>query len=102
MRVWAKTTIEHKIVTEVVQEFALARPSAMDGWTPVIDALCKALDLARPVVMQKHINDLDKFSHTVFRPSDFMEPVSFQRFEIEIFPEKKKENTEQVTYTYYP
>lgn len=102
MRVWAKTTIEHKIATEVVQEFAPARPSDMSGWTPVVDSLCRALDLARPVVMQKHINDLNRFSHTVFRPSDFMEPVAFDRFEVEIFPEKKKENTESVTYAYYP
>lgn len=101
MRVWAKTILDHKIVSEVVQEFAPARPSDMDGWTPVIDALCRALDLARPVVMQKHIHDLNRFSHAAFRASDFMEPIAFDRFEIEIFPEKKKENTQQTAYAYY-
>ncbi len=76
--------------SEVVQEFALARPSDLEGWMPVLHALCQALDLARPVVLQKHIAELDRFSHTAFRPGDFMEPVDFDRFEIEIFREKKE------------
>ena len=101
MRVWAKTTTDHKIVSEVVQEFAPARPSDMSGWTSVIDVLCKQLDLARPVIMQKHVADLNKFSHVVFRAADFMEPIAIDRFEIEIIPEKKKENTEKITYAYY-
>ena len=59
---------------------------------PVLHELCQALDLARPVVLSKHIRELEQFSHTQFRQSDFMEPVSFDRFEIEIFPEKKENN----------
>ena len=72
-----------------MREFALARPSDLDGWMPVLHELCQALDLARPVVLEKHIRELDQFSHTVFRSGDFMEPIGFDRFEIEIFPEKK-------------
>lgn len=61
---------------------------------PVLHELCQALDLARPVVLEKHIRELDQFSHTVFRASDFMEPIFFDRFEIEIFPDKKKNEQE--------
>lgn len=90
MRIWAKTILHQKIQSEVVREFALARPSDLEGWMPVLHVLCQALDLARPVVLEKHIRELDMFSHTAFRASDFMEPISFDRFEIEIFPEKKE------------
>lgn len=93
MRIWAKTILHHKIYTEVVREFPLARPSDLDGWMPVLHELCQALDLSRPVVLEKHMHELDRFSHTVFRASDFMEPIAFDRFEIEIFPEKKHEIT---------
>ena len=72
-----------------MREFALARPSDISGWMPVLHELCQALDLARPVILTKHINELDRFSHTIFKQSDFMEPIAFDRFEIEIFPEKK-------------
>jgi hypothetical protein len=90
MRIWAKTIKQQKIHSEVVREFALARPSDLEGWMPVLHELCQALDLARPVILSKHINELDRFSHTQFKQSDFMEPVAFDRFEIEIFPEQKK------------
>ena len=59
---------------------------------PVLHELCQALDLSRPVILEKHIRELGQFSHTIFRQSDFMEPILFDRFEIEIFPEKKSMN----------
>ena len=90
MRIWAKTTTHQKIQSEVVREFSLARPSDLEGWIPILHELCQALDLSRPVVLEKHIRELEQFSHTVFRQNDFMESVSFDRFEIEIFPEKKE------------
>lgn len=93
MRIWAKTTIQQKMQSEVVREFALARPSDLDGWTPVLHELCQALDLSRPIMLEKHVSELERFSHTVFRQSDFMEPIAFDRFEIEIFPEKKEHET---------
>ncbi len=73
-----------------MREFSLARPSDLEGWMPILHDLCQALDLSRPVVLSKHIRELEQFSHTVFRQSDFMETVPFDRFEIEIFPENKK------------
>ena len=76
-----------------MREFSLARPSDIMGWMPIIHELCQALDLSRPVILEKHIRELGQFSHAAFRQSDFMEPVRFDRFEIEIFPEKKEHET---------
>ncbi len=99
MRIWAKIIQDHKIKTDVVQEFALARPSDIAGWTPMLHALCQALDLARPVVLQKHINELAKFNRTVFRKSDFIDTIPFDSFELEIIPEKKKHGfTDPIAY----
>ena len=95
MRIWAKTIQHQKIQSEVVREFALARPSDIEGWTPVLHDLCQALDLARPVVLDKHIRELDQFAHAVFRSGGFMDPIRFDRFEIEIFPEKKEHETSE-------
>lgn len=89
MKIWAKTIFDHRIETEVVREFS-ARPSDSAGWTEVLTELCKPLDLAVPVLLNKHVDELARFSRTVFKQADFMEPIAFDRFELEIFPEKKK------------
>ena len=60
---------------------------------PILHELCQALDLSRPVLLNKHIRELQNFSHTVFRRSDFMEPIAFDTFEIEILREKKEHET---------
>lgn len=90
MKIWAKTITDHRIETEVVREFS-ARPSDSVGWAEVLSELCKPLDLAVPVLLNKHIEELNRFNRTVFKQADFMESVAFDRFELEIFPEKKKE-----------
>lgn len=98
MKIWAKVLTQHKIVADAVEEFPIARPIDADGWRPVIGTLCKPLDLAVPVILAKHVNDLQRFNRTVFSASDFMETVAFDRFEIEIFPEKKKDRRTQIIY----
>lgn len=98
MKIWAKVLKQHKIIDEAVREFPLARPSDAEGWSPVITELVKPLDLACPVLLGKHVQELARFSRTVFAPADFMEPVSFDHFEIEIFPEKKKETREEYIF----
>ncbi|NLI53468.1 MAG: hypothetical protein GX417_04005 [Clostridiales bacterium] len=89
MKIWAKVIKHHKIVAEAVRDFP-ARPSDAEGWNPVLTELAKPLDLASPVLLKKHVEELARFSRTVFSPADFIESVSFDRFELEIFPEKKK------------
>jgi len=92
MKLWAKCLLEQRIQSDVVREFIVeATPTEAEEWEEILTELCKPLDLSRPVLMKKHIRDLLQFRRTVFYPTDFMESVDFDRFEIEIFPEKKKE-----------
>ena len=98
MKIWAKVIQDHKIIGEAVREFPSARPSDAQGWHPILTELCKPLDLACPVVLKKHISELQRFSRTVFSQADFIETISFDRFELEIFPEKKKETKVQYLF----
>ena len=97
MKIWAKILKHHKITNEAVRDFP-ARPSDAEGWNRILAELAKPLDLACPVLLEKHLTELSRFNRTVFTPSDFIEGVSFDKFEVEIFPEKKKEK--QVSYLY--
>ena len=98
MRVWAKVITDHRMQRDVVQEFASARPSDIAGWAKVFPELCKPLDLAVPVILEKNVRELSKFNRTVFKPGDFLESVDFDSFEVEIFPEKKKDARLETIY----
>lgn len=98
MRIWAKVLTDHKIVKEVVGEFSSPRPSSLAEWAPFVHELCQQLDLSRPVLLMKHFNDLRSFSRVVFHKSDFMEPVDFDLFEIEVLSEKKKRSTNPYSF----
>lgn len=89
MRLWATIRDGHRILREATVEADYSRLDQVADWTALLGEACRALDLARPVILKKHIGDLSGFSRAVFKPEDFMEPVDFQRFEIEIFFDKK-------------
>ena len=97
MKIWAKILKHHKTINEAVREFP-ARPSDAEGWNRILAELAKPLDLACPVLLEKHVQELARFNRTVFAQSDFIESVSFDKFEVEIITEKKKEK--QVSYLY--
>ncbi len=90
MKIWAKVLKHHKIVQEAVREFP-ARPFDAEGWGRLITELVKPLDLASPVLLNKHVEELQRFNRTWFTQADFIESISFDRFELEIFPERKKD-----------
>ena len=98
MKIWAKVLQDHRIINETVREFPSARPSDMEGWSGPLHELCQDLDLCRPVILRKHVNDLKQFSRVVFKPTDFIESVDFDEFEIEILPEKKKKSTNPYSF----
>ena len=92
MKLWAKCLLDQRIQKDTVGEFMIeSQPTDAETWEEILDGLCKPLDLARPVLMKKHIRELLQFRRTVFYPADFMESVDFDRLEIEIFPERKKD-----------
>ena len=87
MRIWAATRDMNRILSETVLDFAPAKNE--DDWSRVIGELCRELDLSRPLILKKHLNELNHFRHTTFLPSYFMESVSFNKFTVQLFPEKK-------------
>lgn len=49
-----------------------------------MEKIYHTFDIAEPVWLSKHSADLSKFYKTQFHPSDFMEDVNFDAFEIEL------------------
>ncbi len=98
MRIWAKVLQDHRILRETVREFSSARPFDMEGWSVLLHELCQDLDLCRPLILRKHVNDLQQFSRVVFKSTDFIEPVDFDEFEIEVISEKKKRSNNPYSF----
>lgn len=94
MRIWGIMRKGHKIQKDAVVNCDIKLASEVDDWSDIIGELCTELDLSRPVLLKKHSEELLKFNRTVFVPSDFMESVKFDKFEIELLIEKRSGDRE--------
>ena len=90
MRLWATIRDGQRILRQVTIEADYTKLDQVEDWAALLGEACHTLDLARPVLLKKHLKDLAAFSRAVFKPEDFMEPVDFQRFEVEAIFDKKK------------
>ena len=85
MKIWGKTRRDNRTILSETVTLQVKSAYEVEDWSEPFSTLCHKLNLSRPVILKKHIRDLEQFSHTVFYPSDFMEPVDFDRFEVELF-----------------
>ena len=92
MKLLARIFTDGRITGEHMQEQPGGLPAGFEEVTAFLNAACAALDLSRPVLLTKHVNDFNSFGRAVFKPDDFMEPVSFSRFELELLREKKEKS----------
>ena len=90
MRIWAKIITNQSIQKQTVREFDSLRSFSADALGAVVHEFCQELDLARPVLLKKHICDFSRFLRVSFKQADFMEEIDFDVFEIEVIKEKKK------------
>ncbi len=85
MKYWGTLRTDGRIVKDALLESAYQKKDEIEDYAALVSELCRALDLSRPVLLKKHLNDLDRFSRTVFKSEDFMESVDFDKFEVELF-----------------
>ncbi|MEL7610104.1 MAG: hypothetical protein AAGU74_11450 [Bacillota bacterium] len=91
MKLWVILRTDQRIQKDAVLECEGDRFSSKEQWEKNLLSASKLFDLSRPVMLSKHLKELEQFGRTVFKPADFMESVDFDRFEIEIVPEKPKQ-----------
>ena len=84
IKVWGKIIIDEKIVKHSVVQVEPKECTFFD----MIKQLCEKLDIATPVLLNKHLLDFNKFSMTVFKPTDFIEHVSLDRLVVEYLAEQ--------------
>ncbi len=80
-RIWAKVYSDGRIVQQTTYESG--EKFAYSEFFTYLAAICDALDVPTPVLLKTHVFNYAKFRHVVFRKSDFMEPVPFEKLVLE-------------------
>ena len=80
-RIWAKVMSDGKILLQSVYE--KEKKFSYSDFFSYLTEICDSLDVPTPVLLKNHLFQYAKFRHVVFRPSDFMEPVGFDRLVLE-------------------
>lgn len=83
MKLWAITRNNNKIVLDKIFE------KQTDEVEEVIYLACETFDIGKPLILTKNEKELRDFYRTVFYAADFMEPIDFDTFEIEIVDEER-------------
>lgn len=78
-RLWLRLIKDNKIKKDLVVS------ARADDIEDAMQEGLKALDIAMPVIIQKHRSEFSAFSQTRFVQSDFLEPFHYDRLEIEYF-----------------
>ena len=55
-----------------------------------VGEICYKLDVPRPIWLDKNIREIEEFGRTVFTQDHFVEPIRFEKFEVEFLREKHR------------
>ena len=75
--IWVKLVRHGRTERDVVV------PCARQDWEDALTEACRQLDLQRPFILPRHGRDYEQFGLTRFTQEHFIEPVRFDRMEIE-------------------
>lgn len=80
IKIWGKLLVDDKVIKGKTVEIDEKQCSFFD----MLKNLCQELNIPTPVLLDKHVYDFNLFHISIFRPDDFLEPVNFQRFVLEL------------------
>ena len=86
VRLWGIVRKNHKIIA---QHIVPLTSTELGDIVEAMDQITHKLDLSRPMLLEKHEQELATYAKTSFLPRDFLEPVSLDRFEIEVLFDEK-------------
>ena len=85
MKMWGKIRVDNATRMSSTVTLHVKSACEVEDWSEPFAKLCHDMNLSRPVILKKHVRELNEFGHTAFLPADFMEPVDFDKLEIELF-----------------
>ena len=80
-KIWAKTFHGEKLTRNFLYECDGAYVD--EDFNACVYAICTELDIPSPVIMRSHVANFSQFNHVIFRASDYVESIDFDRFTLE-------------------
>ena len=90
-KLWGILRKKHRIWKDKVVEVAGDDLSAAQE---AVGEISYALDIPRPIWLDKHTDEIERFGRTSFSQDDFVEPIAFDKFEIEFLREEKRRSAD--------
>lgn len=91
MRIWAKVKKKQRIREQLELPYPLEGDWDEVQLQNILNKVCEKLDLARPIILATHIEQMNRYSKTSFKKADFIDLIDFDSFDIEWIGEKKAE-----------
>lgn len=95
MKVWILLRKKQKIMNEIMTEYDVPLIWTEEEIGMLLTPACRELDVARPMILDKHCDEMERIGRVVFRAADFVESVSFDTMEAELVDEKKRERIDK-------
>lgn len=95
MRIWAMIRKDHRIVEQYEYEMAEQGEWNEANAQVMLGQVCEALDLERPILLPKHIQQLNRYNKAVFQQSDFVDSILFDQLDVEVLDGKKSQPDER-------
>lgn len=89
MKIWATIRNDHRITQQYECDISVNNIWTEDELQSALIVVCEALDLERPIILAKHVQQLNDYAKTSFVQVDFLDTIAFDAFDIELLDSKK-------------
>ncbi len=80
VKIWGKILVEDKVIKGKTFEIDEKKSSFFD----MLKNVCQGINIPTPILLDKHVYDFNIFHICIFKPDDFIEPVTFEKFVLEL------------------
>lgn len=81
IKLWVQIITDGKIIKDLL--YTSEEDYSRDTFFNVLTEVCYRLQEPTPVVLKTHLNNFENFNLMRFLPDDFVEPVNFDKMNIE-------------------
>lgn len=94
-RLWIKEIIRHRIARQ------FESPCAVGNERETLSRALIEMDMPQPMWLGKHDREYEKFRRTAFTAEHFVEPIRFDKLEIEYIDDEKNKKQRERAGRYY-
>ena len=94
LKVWTYLYQKHRIRKDAV--FEAPYSDILEG---MLEQACKHYDISVPIVLKKHVKELEDFSRTSFSPGDFIDSFPYDSLVLEIMRDKEEKKSKKSLYS---